>query len=120
MATYTLFDSGKRETGVKERAAQVKAAELAVELNKAKAASAVRSSYFELERSRELVQLARQIVPAPHAIEASYVADNQDADPAQAQMEAELFRAELEYRQAYARVKALMGEPRDIADAGIH
>jgi len=109
MASYTLFDSGKRERGVKERAAQVAAADLAVQVNKEKALAAVRSSYFELERSRELVQFARRLVSAPRVIEASEVADDQNVDPAQLQMEAELLRAELEHRQAYARVKALMG-----------
>ena len=110
IATYTLFDSGKRERGVKERAAQVQAAELAVQLTKAKVAAAVRSSYFELERSRELVRLARQLVPAARVIAASYADD--DIDPEQAQIEIELLRAELEHRQAYARVKALMAAAR--------
>jgi outer membrane protein TolC len=109
IATYTIFDSGKRERGVKERSAQVQAADLAVQLNKQKAAAAVRTSYLELERSRELVQLARRLAPAPRVIEATYVSDNRDADPAQSKVEAELLRAELEYRQAYARVKSLMG-----------
>jgi hypothetical protein len=30
-------------------------------------------------------------------------------DPSQAKLEAELFRAELEYRQAYSQVKSLVG-----------
>ncbi len=109
IATYTIFDSGKRERGVKERSAQVQAAELAVTLNKEKAAAAVRTSYFELERSRDLVQLARRMAPpASHVVAASYVSDSTSVDPAQARVDAELLRAELEYRQAYARVKSLM------------
>ena len=112
IATYTLFDSGKRERGVKERAAQLQAAELAVQLTKAKAAAALRSSYFELERARELVRLARQLAPASRVIGARYVADDNDIDPEQARIEIELLRAELEHRQAYARVKALMAAAR--------
>ena len=110
IATYTIFDSFKRERGVKERSAQVQAAELAVQLNRAKAASAVKTSYLELERARELVQLVRRMAPAPRVIAASYVSDRTDVDAAQAGIETELFRAELEYRQAYARVKSLMGQ----------
>jgi outer membrane protein TolC len=110
IATYTLFDSGKRERTVKELSAQVKAADLGVELTKAKVAAAARTSYLELERSRELVQLARRMVSAPRVVEASYTSGDQEADAARAQLEAELFRAELEYRQAYARVKSLVGD----------
>jgi outer membrane protein TolC len=95
---------------VKELSAQVKAADLGVELTKAKVAAAARTSYLELERSRELVQLARRMVSAPRVVEASYTSGDQEADAARAQLEAELFRAELEYRQAYARVKSLMGD----------
>ena len=109
MATYTLFDSGKRERGVKEGHAQAEAADLAAQLTKAKVASTVRSSYLELERSREFYQLARRMVAPSGVIAARYVSDSQDVDPAQAKLETELFRAELEYRQAYARVKSLVG-----------
>jgi outer membrane protein TolC len=64
MATYTLFDSFKRERGVKESALQAQAADLGVELTKAKVAATVTSTYFELERARELARLARRMVPA--------------------------------------------------------
>jgi outer membrane protein TolC len=110
MATYTLFDSGKREHTVKEISAQAKAADLGVELTKAKVAAAVRTSYLDLERSRELVRLARRMVSAPRVVTASDVSGDREADAARAQIEAELFRAELEYRQAYARVRSLIGD----------
>jgi outer membrane protein TolC len=109
-ATYTLFNGGKRERGVKEADLQAEAAGLGVELTRAKTASNVKSSFYELERSRELYQLARRMVSAGRAIEANYVSDGHDADAAHATLEAELFRAELQYRQAYTRVKTLMGE----------
>ena len=41
-------------------------------------------------------------------VEASYLPDGEDMDPARAKLEAELFRADLEYRQAYAQVKNLV------------
>ncbi len=109
MATYTLFDSGKRERDLKERNAQAKAADLAVQLTKAKAVATVKSSYLELERSREFYELARRMVAPTGVVRASYVSDSQELDPAQATLEAELFRAERDYRQAYARVKTLVG-----------
>jgi outer membrane protein TolC len=109
MLTYNLFDSGKREHGVKEANAQLQAADLAAQLTKAKAAQAVRSSYLDLERSREFYQLARRMVLPAGIVKASYVSGDAGMDPSQAKLEAELFRAELEYRQAYAQVKSLVG-----------
>ena|ERR1700722_420113 len=110
LGTWTLFDFGKREHGVKEVKAQAEAADLAVQLTKAKVAQSVKSSYLELERSRKLSQLARRMVSATQVIEASYKSDDPEVESARTKMEADMFRAELEYRQAYARLKSLMGD----------
>jgi outer membrane protein TolC len=109
IATYTVFDFGKRERGVKESDAQAEMAEMAVPLTKAKVSAEVKSSYFELERSRKLSQLARRMVSSTQVVEASVQSDNSEVESAQAKMEADMFRAELEYRQAYSRLKNLMG-----------
>jgi outer membrane protein TolC len=109
MASWTIFDFGKREHGVKEVKAQAQMADLGVQLTKAKVAAAVKSSYFELERSRQFTQLARRMVSATQVVEASYKPDDPEVESARAKMEADMFRAELEYRQAYAKLKALMG-----------
>ena len=109
IATYTVFDFGKRERGVKESDAQAEMAELAVPLTKAKVSAEVKSSYFELERSRKLSQMARRMVSAVQVVDASVQSDNSEVESAQAKMEADMYRAELEYRQAYSRLKSLMG-----------
>lgn len=108
MATYNVFDFGKREHTVKERRAQVEAAELAVQLTKSKVAAGVKSSYLQLESSRKLAQLARRMVSAVHFVNASYQTDDPEIESAAARMKADMFRAELEYRQAYNRLKILM------------
>jgi outer membrane protein len=108
IGTYTLFNAGKRERGVKEARAQAEAADLGVQLTKAKVAGAVKTGYLRLERSRQLYQLARRMVSGARVIEASYMPNGEDMDPARAKLEAELFRADLEYRQAYAQVKNLI------------
>ena len=108
-ASWTIFDFGKREHGVKEVKAQAAMADLGVQLTKAKVAAKVKSTYLELEHSRQLYQLARRMVSATQAVEASYNADDPNVGSARAKMEADMFRAELEYRQAYGKVKALMG-----------
>ncbi len=110
VGTFTIFDFGKREAGVKESKANAEAADLGVQLTKAKVAAAVKSSYFDLERSRHFTQLARRMMSATRVVEASYQTDNADVVSARAAVEADMFRAELEYRQAYARLKSLMGD----------
>jgi len=107
--SWTIFDFGKREHGVKESKANAEAADLGVQLVKAKVAATVKSSYLELDRSRQLCQLARRMVSATQVVEASYKLDDPEVQSARAKMEADMFRAELEYRQAYAKLKALMG-----------
>lgn len=109
MASWTPFDWGKREHGVKESRANAEAADLGVQLVKAKVAAAVKSSYFELERSRQFTQLARRMASKTRVVEASYNPDDPEVESARARMEAEVFQTELEYRQAYAKLKALMG-----------
>ena len=110
IGTFTIFDFGKREHGVKESKANAEAADLGVSLTKAKVAAAVKSSYYELERSRQFTQLARRMASATRIVEASYQPDNPEVESARAKVEADMFRAELEYRQAYARLKSLIGD----------
>ncbi len=109
IATYTVFDFGKREHGVKESRANAQAADLGVQLAKAKVTASIKNSYFELQRYRQFTQLARRMAAATQIVEASYQPDNPEIKSARAKVEADMFRAELEYRQAYARLKSLMG-----------
>ena len=109
VATLTVFDGFKREHGVKEAKINAQAADLGVQLTKAKAAEGIKSSKFELQQSRQRAQLARRMVSAWSIVDVSYQPDNPDVESARAKMEADMFRAELEYRQAYARLKSLMG-----------
>jgi outer membrane protein TolC len=109
VATFTLFDGFKREHTVKEVKAQSEMADLGVQLTKAKVAAGVKNSYLELDRSRQLYQLARRMVSATQVVEARYKPDDPEVESARAKMEADMFRAELEYRQAYSKLKAQMG-----------
>ena len=60
-------------------------------------------------RSRQLAQLARRMVSATQVVDASYKSGDPGVQSAQAKMEADMFRAELEYRQAYGKLKSLAG-----------
>jgi hypothetical protein len=50
------------------------------------------------------------MMSATRVVEARYQADNPEVESARAKVEADMFRAELEYRQAYGRLKSLMGD----------
>jgi len=107
LATYTLFDSFKREHAIKEAAANEQAADLGVDLAKAKAAAAVKSAYFELERSRDAYYLARRLLLSTGE-GVSFVSNRPDAESNRARAEADVFRAEIAYRDAYATLTTLI------------
>jgi outer membrane protein TolC len=111
VATYNLFDFGKREHTIKGANAQAEMAEIALQLTKAKVAASVKNSHFELERSRQLSELTRRLDSAIQVQRASYDENSAEIIAAKkAKVEAEMFQADLDYRQALARLKTLMGE----------
>jgi outer membrane protein TolC len=111
VATYNLFDFGKREHTIKGAKAQAEMAELAVQLTKAKVAASVKNSHLELERLRQLSELTRRLASAIQVQKASYEENSAVNSAAKkAKVEAEMFQADLDYRQALARLKTLMGE----------
>jgi len=111
VATYNLFDFGKREHTIKGATSQSEMAGIALQLTKAKVAASVKASHFELERSRQLSQLTRRLNSAIQLQKVSYEQNNVETMAAKkAKVEAEMFQADLEYREALGRLKTLMGE----------
>jgi outer membrane protein TolC len=111
IATYNMFDFGKREHTIKGAKAQAEMAEIALQLTKAKVAASVKSSHFELQRSRQLSELTRRLASAIQVQKVSYEENSAEITTAKkAKVEAEMFQADLEYRQALTRLKTLMGE----------
>jgi outer membrane protein TolC len=107
--SYTIFDFGKREHAIRERSAQVSMAETALELTKAKVAGSVKHSYFELERARQLSQLTRRMASSLEQ-NVSLESDGSEVAASRARVELEMYQADLDYLQALADLKALMGE----------
>lgn len=111
VATYNLFDFGKREHTIKGANAQAEIAEIALQLTKAKVAGAVKTSHLELERLRQLSELTRRLDSAIRLERTSYEKTGAEVAAAkETKVEAEMFQADLDYRQALARMKTLMGE----------
>jgi outer membrane protein len=113
MVSYNLFDFGKRERAVKEARAQLGMAEIALQMTKFKIAANVKKSYFELERSRQLSQLAQKMGSSVGwLMNVSSTPESIEVKAARAKVEAEMLEADLAHRQAFARLKALMGAQR--------
>jgi outer membrane protein TolC len=111
VATYNVFDFGKREHTIKGANAQVEMAEIALQLAKAKVAATVKSSHLELEHSRQLSELTRRLASAIQMQRTGSEENGAELAVAKrAKAEAEMFHADLDYREALARLKALMGE----------
>jgi outer membrane protein TolC len=111
VANYNVFDFGKREHTIKGANAQAEMAEIALQLTKAKVAAAVKTSHFELERSRQLSELTRRLDSAIQLQRASYDENSGEIFAAKkAKVEAEMFQADLDYRQALTKLKTLMGD----------
>jgi outer membrane protein TolC len=110
LGSWTVWDWGKREHTLKERNAQVSMAETAVELTKAKVAGAVKSSYFEMDRSRQLSELAHKLQEAVPLERVGYDKDNPELTTTRAKIEVEALQADLAYRKAVASLKTLMGK----------
>jgi outer membrane protein TolC len=110
MASYTLFDFGKREHSVKEAHAQLEMAEIGLQLTRAKAAAELKKSYYDLERSRQLSNVAQRMgSSAALLMNVSARSDNPELKAARAEMELEMLQADLAHRQAFARLQAVMG-----------
>jgi hypothetical protein len=109
MASYTLFDFGKREHAVKEARARVGMAETALQLTKAKLAADVKKTYFELERSRQLSQVVQKMGSSTALLmKISSDSENLEVRKARADVELEMLEADFAHRQAFNRLKALI------------
>ena len=108
MASYTLFDFGKREHAVKEARAQLGMAETALQLTKAKMAADVKKSYLELERSRQLSQVVQKMGSST-ALLMKISSDSEDLEVrrARADVQLEMIEADFAHRQAWNHLKAL-------------
>jgi outer membrane protein len=110
IASYTLFDFGKREHAVKEAHAQAEMAELGLQLTKAKVAADVKKSYYELEQSRQLSRMAEKMGSSMAVLmNVSSAAESLDVRAARAEVETQMLEADLAHRQAFARLNGLMG-----------
>ena len=97
MATYNLFDFGKRENIVSEHKTELSMAEANLDLVKAKVAASVQKSFLDLERIKQIRDLTRQV--------AVMYQSSSEAKISLANAEANMYQAELDYRVAFTQLK---------------
>ena len=114
IATYNVFDFGKRERSMQERKMQLAMAEGALEATKAKVASEVQKSFLDLQRSRRVrdltMQLARQLAATYQVVPAGYQKNDWEAVATRAKAEEQMFQAEFDYRLAVVQLKSVIGK----------
>jgi outer membrane protein TolC len=110
IATWTIFDFGKRERTIKERGAQVTMAKANLESVRAKAAAVAQKTVMDFDRTRRVLELTRKIVSMQRAMTPRDRDPGPEAKAALAKAEAEMFQAELDYRATCAQMKVVIGE----------
>src|SRR5262245_60581406 len=68
VATWTIFDFGKRERTIKERGAQVTMAKANLEMVRAKVAAAAQKTVVDLDRKRRILELTRRLASMQRAM----------------------------------------------------
>jgi outer membrane protein TolC len=113
MASYNLFDFGKREHTVKEARAQLEMAETALQLTKIKVANDLKKSYFDLERTRQLSQVTQKMGSSTALLmRVASDPENLQVRAARADVEVEMLEADYAHRRAYNALKALIDPDR--------
>jgi outer membrane protein TolC len=108
MASWTVFDSGKRERTIQERNTEVRMAEINLELVRAKVAAGSQKASLELQRTRRILDLTRKVVAMYRAMPVDYQTASLEGTASRAQAEIEMYQAELDYRMAYSQLKRAM------------
>jgi outer membrane protein TolC len=109
VASYNVFDFGKRERTIRERKTQVAMAETALELARAQVSAGVQKTHLDLDRARRVLELTRRLAAMYQAAPESSRTDDLETKSARAKAEAEMFQAELDYRLAYSQLKRAIG-----------
>ena len=103
VATFNVFDFGKRENTIKESKSNSELAQLNLQAVKAKVSKAVQTAFNQFEEATQIREDRRDFVTA------SYSAAP-DAATRQFRAEAEWAQAEWNYRVAYLQLKNVVGD----------
>jgi outer membrane protein TolC len=119
--SYDVFDFGKRRAAIRERAVQLAEAEENLEHLKEEVAVSVERSYNKVERTRQMVDVAREVAKLRQENErlttnqlaqgVVQVSERRQASAANYKAQAELLQASLGYLLAQAELEQAIGRP---------
>jgi outer membrane protein TolC len=119
--TYTLWDFGKRRANVSEHSTELAEAEQNVERLKEEVAVQVEHAYNKLERTKNMVNVAKQVAALREESErlatdqrtqgVVLISDVRRATAANDKAKADLLQASLGYVLAYAELEQTVGHP---------
>jgi outer membrane protein TolC len=108
IATLNIFDFGKREKTASERKTQLEMAQANVDLVRAKVAASAQKAFLDLQRTRKIRDLTRQLANVYQVTPVSYQDPGLKAKADRAKAEEDMFQAELDYRLAYSQLKQVI------------
>lgn len=109
VATWNVFDFGKRERTISERTTQVKMAETNLALVRAKVTETIQKAFLDVQRTRRIMELTRRVASMYEHRPALYRTVSLADKAEKAQAELEMFQAELDFRLAYGEMKRTLG-----------
>lgn len=109
VASFNIFDGGKRERTIKERETNLELAQMNLAAVKAKVSSGVQKTFLDVERTRRIRDLTRQLLVVYDAKPASFQEVSTVERSGRTKAESDMLQAELEYRLAYAQLKYAIG-----------
>jgi outer membrane protein TolC len=110
MASWNVFDFGRRENTIGERTTQLRMAKANLELVRAKVAAGAKKASLDMQRTRRILQLTRKVASLYQAAPAAFLDGDLEAQAARAQAEAEMFQADLDFRLAYADLQRMVND----------
>jgi outer membrane protein TolC len=105
VATFNVFDFGKREKTIKERNANLELAQMNLQAVRAKIATAVQRAYLDLERASRIRDLTRELFLVRQSTASLALSSRTTGFKA----EIEMAQAELDYRMAYFQLQQAIG-----------
>jgi outer membrane protein TolC len=99
MATYNIFDFGKRENIVSEHKTQLSMAEANLAMVKANVAASVQKSFLDLNRTKEIRDLRRQLATMYRSSATA------ELNTTLVNAEGDMYQSELDYRVALSQLK---------------
>ena len=108
VATFNVFDFGKRENTIKEQKTNVELAQMNLQAARAKVATAVQRAYLDLERTSRIRDLTRELFFVRQSTASLAQSASAGSRTTGLKAELDMAQAELDLRMAYFQLRQAM------------